>query len=191
MSGRITGGAGALSGISSARNPEVAGEFAGLAARQGQGSGQDILPLLHRAKRPAILTLRGDEKAHEVQATLEDAFSQGCDSFLLKNCTTPGGTPKQEVVIDKDPAQLRSRFAAFDPAKADITHVLALRTHDVAAIQRKGARPLLEFLNEISARHGEEFIAERLTVYASIDDAALDMLDARDIRKPDLWSVAA
>lgn len=101
-------------GVSTTGNPELAAEFADRAARSGNG--QNILPLLHRANRPAQIDLTGQETNHQIAATVAQAWEDGYDAVLIRNYTSPRGTIGQ-VVIVKDPAQLRSRFAAFDPSK--------------------------------------------------------------------------
>jgi hypothetical protein len=55
---------------------------------------------------------------------LADAWAQGHDSVLLKNYTLPGGI-SGDVLVVRDPAQLRSPFAQFDPAKRYSRDLLA------------------------------------------------------------------
>lgn len=93
-----------------------------------QGSGQNILPLWARRGRWANLRLSGDELDHEIAATLFNAWDNGYDSVRLLNYTTPGGVPGQTIWVFKNPNQLRSPFARFDPANKDSSDLLAART---------------------------------------------------------------
>jgi hypothetical protein len=105
----------AREGVWSSLNPEVAAEFAEMAAGKSP-DGQRILPLLHRAENPASLRLKGHETHRQIAATLADAFDSGIDAVLVRNYTSPGGTAKQNILVVKNENQLRSRFAKFDPA---------------------------------------------------------------------------
>jgi hypothetical protein len=70
------------------------------------------------------LTLQGGEKNHEIAATLAQAWDDGYTSVLLKNYTSPGGK-KGDILVVRDPNQLRSPYAAFDPARRDSADLLA------------------------------------------------------------------
>lgn len=123
--GRTSGSQAGSQGVSVALSPEVANEFAFLAAQQSGGD-PVVLPLMHRTERPGVLTLDGSAKNLEVAATLSDAFSAGGrDAVVLRNYTTPGGRTGETVVVLKEPNQLRSPTAAFDPAKRDSSDLLA------------------------------------------------------------------
>jgi hypothetical protein len=122
--GRTSGSSAASRGVSVALDPQTAGEFADLAAGK-QGSGQNILRLLHRADRPAVLSLDGTERNHEIAATLDDLWSRGYDAVMMKNYTTPGGEKGRTILVVKDPSQLRSPNAQFDPAKRSSADLLA------------------------------------------------------------------
>jgi hypothetical protein len=125
--GAMTGAGPARMGVWSEWHPErgagIADYFAGLAAHKGRGDPR-VIPLVHRAENPAALTLRGDETNAQLFATLEDAWARGHDSVLLKNYTRHGGKSGAALVV-KDPAQLRSPFAVFDPAKKHVNDLLA------------------------------------------------------------------
>ncbi len=100
----------------------IADEFAGMAA-QKTGGDPAVMPLLHRAEKPASITLTGQEKNHEIAATLDHLWSNGYDAVMMKNYTTPGGKTGNVLVV-KDPAQLRSPYAEFDPAKRNSANLL-------------------------------------------------------------------
>ncbi|MCA0300901.1 MAG: hypothetical protein LCH95_00705 [Proteobacteria bacterium] len=111
-----------------AENAALAGEFAAMAsqARGGAtGSGQSILPLWARADRVANLRLDGLEKDREIAATLRQAWDDGFDAVKMFNHTSPGGLKHQTIWAFREPNQLRSPFAAFDPAKRDSADLLA------------------------------------------------------------------
>jgi hypothetical protein len=126
----------ATPGVSTALNPEVANEFA--AARGSEKTNPQVYQLLHRADRPAVLTLDGSESHGEVVSSLRDAFERGHDAVMIKNYTTPGGLGGQNIVIVRDANQLRSPNAAFDPAKRDSSFLLATGATDprVAAVMQ-------------------------------------------------------
>jgi hypothetical protein len=111
-------------GVSVSPSADVANEFATLAANKSGGD-PSVMPLMIRPGKPAAIQLTGAEKNLEVAATLDDAFKQGYDSVVLKNYTTPGGGQGNVVVVVRDPSQLRSTSAAFDPAQAHSPNLLA------------------------------------------------------------------
>lgn len=123
--GDTSGSLAARHGISVALEPDTANEFAAKAAAGGTGDQPNVLPLLHRASKPAVLRLTGDERDHEIAATLADAFAQGHDAVLMHNYTTPGGETGRSILFVRDPNQLRSLFAQFDPAKINSSDLLA------------------------------------------------------------------
>jgi hypothetical protein len=104
--------------------PEVADQFADLAAK-ARGGNPTVYPLVHRASNPAVATLKGTETNLEIAATLEDAFERGYDAVWFKNYTAPDGQTGKNVLVVRDPEQLRSRFAKFDPAKRSSSDLLA------------------------------------------------------------------
>lgn len=125
LGGATSGSQAARLGVFAARDPDTASEFATYAAARGKGGSPDALPLLHRAERPAVLSLRGDELDREISATLDYAWDDGYDAVLLKNYTTPGGKTGKETIVVKSPEQLRSIFAKFDPKDKDSRDLLA------------------------------------------------------------------
>ncbi len=111
-------------GVSVAVDPAVADEF----ARGAQGATLEhsrVLPLRYRSDKQARLTLDGTEQNNEVAATLAHAWDLGYDSVRLMNYTTPGGSGGHQVIIVRNPNQLRSTSAAFDPAEVDSANLLA------------------------------------------------------------------
>jgi hypothetical protein len=114
----------AAPGVSTALDPAVASEFAASRAATRGGQAQ-VLPLYHRADNPVRLDLSGRESHAQVVETLRDAFERGHDSVMITNYTTPGGLTGQKIIIVRDPEQLRSVNAAFDPAKRNSANLLA------------------------------------------------------------------
>ena len=121
--GSRTGSRAGQQGISVAPSAAVANEFAG-DAFGGVVDGSRVLPLRYRSSRQGRLRLDGTEKNNEVAATLLDAWDQGFDSVRLSNYTTPGGKTGQEVIVVRNPNQLRSVNAAFDPHKRNESGLL-------------------------------------------------------------------
>jgi hypothetical protein len=103
-------------------DPGLASSYAKSAAEGNQGSAA-VMPLFHRAKKSGEVILEGSDTVLEVAATLADAFDDGYDAVKFKNFITSDG-PKTILAV-KDPNQLRSRFATFDPAKIDSRNLLA------------------------------------------------------------------
>ena len=111
-------------GVWTALDPKAADEFAQVAAGRSQGNAQ-IYPLRHRAKKSGVIQLSGDEQNHEIAATLAQAWDDGFDAVMLRNYTTPAGKMDKNILVVRDPAQLRSPYAAFDPAKSLSADILA------------------------------------------------------------------
>jgi hypothetical protein len=116
--GRMTQAESARQGVWLATDPERANWFATASASRLGGHPQ-VYPLLHRAQRPATLQLSGHESERQVAATLAHTWDQGFDAVLVQ---LPNRKP---TLVVKNEAQLRSPFAAFDPAKRDSRDLLA------------------------------------------------------------------
>lgn len=122
--GQVTGTRLAEQGISISPTPQIANFFADLAAEKSGGNAV-VMPLRARLGKVGSRTLDGSEKNHEIAASVSQAWDDGYDSVVLKNYTTVGGVGGgNTVIIVKDPAQLRSVTAAFDPAKRDSANLL-------------------------------------------------------------------
>jgi len=61
---------------------------------------------------------------HEIRASLREAWEQGYDAVLLKNYTSPSGK-SGDVLVVRDPVQLRDPKARFNPAKRNSANLLA------------------------------------------------------------------
>jgi hypothetical protein len=125
--GSTTGTELAKLGVWTEVNPQPGGaaDFYSLLASQRSGGGQVVKPLLHRADRPGTLDLAGENvTTGEVAATLHDAWDAGYDAVRLKNFQMSDGR-RADFLVVKDPSQLRSPSAAFDPAKKSSRNLLA------------------------------------------------------------------
>jgi hypothetical protein len=111
-------------GVSTARNPEIANEFAARSIAGNEQASPQVHKLFHRAESPAVLTLTGKEAHHEVVGALREAFEGGHDAVMLRNYTSPDGK-SGDIVIVRDANQLRSPAAKFDPAKKSSSDLLA------------------------------------------------------------------
>jgi hypothetical protein len=131
LGGRTSRSQAGSQGVWSSLSPDVAEDFANQAAMAQntaqmslpgsvEASGQNIIPLLHRAEKPGVIHLSGDEMNHEIAATLADSWEKGYDAIMLKNYR--GG---KSIVVVKDPSQLRSPHARFDPEKKNSANLLA------------------------------------------------------------------
>lgn len=108
-------------GVSLAIDPKLANEFASRAGPEGS----NVIPALHRAKNPVSIDLDGTETNEEIFATVSDAWEKGFDSIKFNNYTTKEGGGGQSFILVKDPSQVRSKFAAFDPKKKLSPNLLA------------------------------------------------------------------
>lgn len=108
-------------GVSLARDPALAAEFANLAG----GEGMNVIPVLHRAENPASVPLPNDVTNSEVFGSVVDAWKDGRDGLLFKNYTMPSGKKGDQFILVRAPNQIRSKFAAFDPAQKDSANILA------------------------------------------------------------------
>lgn len=125
--GRVSRSPSAREGVSVSFSPDVANEFA-LRAALETGGDPAVLPLAYRSERPAALRLDGTEKNLEVAATLNNAFRDGgYDSVVMKNYSTPGGKTGENIAVVRNPNQLRSLTADFDPTKKHSANLLASR----------------------------------------------------------------
>ena len=112
--------AGKLGVWASVEDPDLAQEFAETAARRKSGqSNSQVLDLYHRAENPASLRLDGDETNLEMAATVSYFWDQGYDAIRMANYTSPGGKRGRTILVVKNPNQLRSPSAAFDPLGTD------------------------------------------------------------------------
>lgn len=126
--GRTTGSRTAPLGVWASHSPNVADEFARMAIQQGKGRarGPLILPLLYRSDRLGVYDAgKHSQPDREAAVAIASAFDDGFDAVRILNYRTPGGKTGQTTVVVKDPSQLRSIFAAFDPKKRDSANLLA------------------------------------------------------------------
>ena len=122
--GQVSGSRAGSQGVSVSPSRGVAEEFAQIAADKSGGNAS-VMPLRARLGKVGSMTLDGSEKNIDVAATLRTYFDGGYDTVVLKNYTTPGGVGGNTILVVKDPAQLRSVNAAFDPAKRDSADLLS------------------------------------------------------------------
>ena len=121
--GQVSSSRAGSQGVSVTPTPGVANEFSQLASDKSGGNAS-VMPLRARLGKVGSVTLDGSEKNLEVAATLANLFKGNYDTVVLKNYTTPGGAGGNNVLVVKDPAQLRSVNAAFDPEKMNSANLL-------------------------------------------------------------------
>ena len=97
---------------------EVASEFIW---RDGSTDGGNVLPLLLRGDRDTV-RLPGEWMPGKYDAALDAAKAAGKDGLNIQGVTTLGRPGDYQVTFD--PRNIRSRFAAFDPAKRDSPDIL-------------------------------------------------------------------
>lgn len=90
--------------------------------------GSNVLPVALRYKNPMVHDFAGISYRDQSYSDLIDqARRGGHDALLLKNTYDPGAGPARliDVAAVFDPAQVRSRFAAFDPMLKNSPNLLA------------------------------------------------------------------
>lgn len=145
--GARSGSRAGSAGVSVSPSAAVSDEFAANALGNFV-DGSRVLPLRLRSSRPARIELTGRETNNEVAATLLDAWDNGFDSVRFTNYTTPNGKTGQEVIIVRNPNQLRSVKSAAqiptqpDPAPQVLTpHTLSKRLTTDTTQNKPSARP--------------------------------------------------
>lgn len=103
--------------------PESASVYASAAAER-TGGAPVVYPVVHRASNPVRLNVHGGESEAQVAETLRHAFDDsGYDGVMISG---PQALLRDDYsIVVKDPANIRSRFARFDPALADSPNLLA------------------------------------------------------------------
>lgn len=124
-------------GIWTAENPALAANFSmpelrervGLVGLPGSPASREstprILPLFARSENPLPLTLSRGGKWGDINRTIADAFASGHDAVALHNYRMFRELGPQTIWSFRDPSQLRSRFAVFDPAKHKSSDLMA------------------------------------------------------------------
>jgi hypothetical protein len=124
--------------VFSSKNPQVSEEFVagpyyndnGQIARQYL-SGANVIPLKVRMNNPQGWEMSGGSyDAEFIEQALKDARKSKADSVVFKNMrdpsvTTVGRGDPSTIVATLKPQTLRSRFAAFDPARINENNLLA------------------------------------------------------------------
>lgn len=168
-------------GVSLAEQPAVAEDFANLAS-QNASEGSALLPLRFRADKVGSIDLQGDELNSDIYGAVVDSWKEGFDAIHFKNYTTPQGK-KGSFVLVKDPSQVRSVNAAFDPAKKDSANLLA----GIGGAGILGASMLtpeqVEASNRLSAQDNDGIYADE---YPTLDriGTVLNKLEAPIIGAP-------
>jgi len=91
-------------------------------------SGANVMPISLRYKNPMMYDFKGSAYREQTYNDLvNQAKAGGHDALILRNTYDPGaGTAKLvDVGVVFDPAQIRSKFAKFDPAKINSPDILA------------------------------------------------------------------
>ena len=131
-------------GVSVAESPAVANRFAEPSQRSRLGlsptspppgfpsnparspaPGPRVYPLLMRSEKPASLRLSPGDDWGDIWRTVANTFGSGYDAVRLSNYTMFPDLGPQTIWMIRDPAQLRSPFAAFDPARRSSNDLLA------------------------------------------------------------------
>jgi hypothetical protein len=90
--------------------------------------GSNVLPVALNYKNPMYYDFQGKSYRDQTYSDLLDqAIAGGHDALILKNTFDPGAGPAKliDVAAVFNPSQVRSRFAAFDPARSKEADLLA------------------------------------------------------------------
>jgi hypothetical protein len=119
-------------GIWTTRNPDFAARFpVRLDASTGRPipghemPGHQILPLMARWERLAEAKLRGNEGRFSITGAVMDAWDSGHDALRFLKSAPGQDVGLHETWVFRDPNQLRSPFAKFDPARRDSSDLMA------------------------------------------------------------------
>ena len=110
-------------GVSLAEQPNIAESFSRRAASQNAQTGATLMPLNFRAEKMGHIDLDGSESNEDIFGAVTDAWKSDYDAIQFRNYTIDG--EKGSFVLVKNPNQIRSVNAAFDPAKKDSSNLLA------------------------------------------------------------------
>jgi hypothetical protein len=78
-------------GVPLALDPAMASDLAARAAENIPGGQPEVMRLWHRADRPRVIDLTGEEPDAQVIETLRDAFKQGHDAVILQDLSMTEG----------------------------------------------------------------------------------------------------
>lgn len=122
-------------GFWAAEDPRFANEMDRLSGLPAGKAGGRIIPLVSRFSKPGSITLEPDISHLEVALNIPKLWGDGYDALRFTNYNTfADGTPTPTWLF-RTPNQLRSRFAAFDPARKDSADLLAARAIPGFAVQ--------------------------------------------------------
>jgi hypothetical protein len=128
---RATSGMSAREGVWTVASPEVAGQHADWAAGflpgTAEAAGQNILPLLGRSTRPVTIRLQPGDDDRILTGAIRDAWDQGYDAVRVLNYPNLSTGASEVAWVFKNPNQLRSPFAKFDPTQRDSSDLMASR----------------------------------------------------------------
>jgi hypothetical protein len=122
---RATSGMSAREGIWALESPAAAGEHADLAAMTHEAAGQSLVPLLARADRPAQIRLLPGDDDRILTGAIRDAWDAGHDAVRVLDYPSIYSGKNEVAWVFRNPNQLRSPFARFDPAQRDSSDLMA------------------------------------------------------------------
>lgn len=127
-------------GFWAAEDPKYLEDLARLLGRE-DGSGGRVIPLVPRFSKPGSMKLSGDETHQDIYFSIRNAWGDGYDAIRLQNYNTfADGTPTPTWIF-RDPNQLRSRFARFDPTRRGSDDLMAGFAVPGAAVPGFNVRP--------------------------------------------------
>jgi hypothetical protein len=126
---RATSGMSGREGVWGVESPEVAAQHAdwaaGLPVGTTEAAGQNIVPLLGRSDRPATIRLQPGDDDRILTGAIRDAWDAGYDAVRVSNYPNLSTGASEVAWVFKNPNQLRSPLARFDPSKRSSDDLLA------------------------------------------------------------------
>ena len=95
---------------------------------EGTQQGSNVMPLMLRTEKPMNYDFGGSSYRDQTYSDLVDqAIRNRNDALFLRNTFDPGAGPAKlvDVAAVINPSRIRSRFAAFDPARINEKDLLA------------------------------------------------------------------
>lgn len=122
--GDMTKALSAREGFFFSPGPETTSKYASLAAER-TGGAPAVYPVVRRAPSRGRVKFGEAATEDEIAATLDRAFNDLNHDAVMLAGPQPMRSANPYSVVVKNPANIRSRFARFDPALADSPNLLA------------------------------------------------------------------
>lgn len=129
-----------------------------------KGSEPNIMPMYLAIKNPLVYDFQRGEREISYAELLEQARNEGKDGAIFKNTTDGAGVT--DIYVAFDPSQIRSVFAAFDPAYKDSGNILSsiksdqLIVYDAGEISLGDVDDAVHSYNESLLERGKQWFKD-------------------------------